>query len=276
MTIDPAQLPPRVRIDLAYVGTAFHGWQVQPGLRTVQGDLAAMLERLLLRPMMPTGAGRTDTGVHAHGQVAHVKLRNHNEVQRVVGALAKLPPDDIHIHEVRQVSPVFNARLQATSRRYSYRLRWTRNIFDPHAFEVLRPLDHQAMEAASRRFLGEHDYSSFCKTGSLKDENTCRLDLCALEWTDQGCIFRVRANRFLHHMVRNMVGLLLEIGRGVRQPEDVDAVLAARSRTAAGMMAPAHGLFLDEVTYPDELLDPGYLPPDYTPWPHEAAEGDDA
>lgn len=276
MTLDPAQLPPRVRLDLAYVGTGFHGWQVQPDLRTVQGELASALARVLQRPVMPTGAGRTDTGVHAHGQVAHVELRDQVEVQRVTGAVAKLMPDDIQIHSARQVSPAFNARLKATSRRYSYRLRWSRNIFDPHAFEVGWRLDHGAMDAACRRFLGTHDCSSLCKADSLKDDNTCRLDLCALEWTPEGCIFRVRADRFLHHMVRNMVGLLLEIGRGRRQPDDVDRILAARSRSAAGMMAPAHGLYLDEVTYPAELDDPGHVPADYQPWPREADEGDPA
>ena len=276
MTLDPSRLPPRVRLDLAYVGAGFHGWQVQPDLRTVQGELAAALERLLQRPVMPTGAGRTDTGVHARGQVAHVELRDQVEVRRVTGAVAKLMPPDIQIHDARPVSPAFNARLKATSRRYSYRLRWSRNIFDPHAFEVSWQLDREAMAAACRRFLGTHDCVSLCKAGSLKDDNTCRLDLCALEWSDGECIFRVRADRFLHHMVRNMVGLLLEIGRGARRPEDVDSILAARDRSAAGMMAPAHGLYLDEVTYPAELDDPGYLPPDYQPWPREADEGDPA
>ncbi|MEZ4389230.1 MAG: hypothetical protein R3D98_16920 [Candidatus Krumholzibacteriia bacterium] len=106
------------------------------------------------------------------------------------------------------------------------------------------------------------------------------MDLCALEWTAEGCILRIRADRFLHHMVRNLVGLLVEVGRGARRPDDVDAILAARERAAAGMMAPAHGLFLAEVGYPDELLDPGFLPADFSPRPAADgapnAEGDEA
>ena len=273
---------PRARIDLAYVGTAFHGWQIQPALRTVQGELTAMLSRLLDRPCQAAGAGRTDTGVHARGQVAHAELRNDAEVARVCGALAKLAPDDMHILAVREVSPAFDARFSATARRYSYRLRWSRNIFDPHAFEVFRTMDRMAMDAACRRILGTHDFASMCKTGSLKDDNTCCVDLCALEWGDEGCIFNIRANRFLHHMVRNLVALLLEVGQGLRQPEDIDAVLAARDRSAAGKMAPARGLYLEEVSYPEPLLDPGYLPPDFIPRPgsttgsNAASEGDEA
>jgi tRNA pseudouridine38-40 synthase len=266
--------PPRVRIDLAYVGTGFHGWQVQPALRTVQGELAAMLERLLARPCLPTGAGRTDTGVHARGQVAHAELRDQREVARVCGALAKLAPDDIQITAVREVSPAFNARLTATARRYAYKLALHRDIFAPHAFVVPWRLDRDAMDAACGPLLGTHDFSSFCKAGSLKDDNTCRVDLCELEWHDQGGIFHIRADRFLHHMVRNLVGLLLEVGRGAVAADDVDRILAARDRREAGMMAPAHGLFLEEVAYPAQLLDPGYLPADFTPRPDPAAEGD--
>jgi len=272
-------IAPRVRIDLAYVGTAFHGWQVQPGgLRTVQGELAAALERLLQRPCLPVGAGRTDAGVHALGQVAHAEVQDAREVSRVTGALARLVPDDMQVHAVREVSPAFNARLSAIWRCYHYHLRWTRNLFDPHALVVTQALDRQAMDDACARLLGTHDFASFCKTSSLKDDNTCRVDLCALEWTAEGCIFRVRADRFLHHMVRNLVGLLVEVGRGARRPDEIAAILAARQRAVLGPMAPAQGLFLAEVGYPERLLDPGYVPDDFTPRPPAAgdpsAEGD--
>ncbi|MBD3220241.1 tRNA pseudouridine(38-40) synthase TruA [bacterium] len=274
-TRGPTTGPPRVKIDLAYVGTAFHGWQVQPDQRTVQGELAAMLARLLDRPCLPVGAGRTDAGVHARGQVAHAELRDRGEVARVVGALAKLTPDDVHVHEVREVSPAFDARRSALWRRYEYRLRRSRNIFDPHAFEVPWSLDRAAMEATCTRFLGTHDFASLCKAGSLKEDNRCTITRCDLEWEGAACILRVQADRFLHHMVRNLVGVLVEIGRGARRPEDVEAILAAGRREAAGMMAPPQGLFLDAVGYPDELLDPGYLPAGFTPRP-DAAQGDEA
>ncbi|MEZ4389231.1 MAG: hypothetical protein R3D98_16925 [Candidatus Krumholzibacteriia bacterium] len=166
MTGPQPPAPPRVRLDLAYVGSGFHGWQIQPGLRTVQGELTAALTRLLQRPCQPVGAGRTDAGVHALGQVAHVELADGREVQRVLGAAAKLMPADIQVLQVREVSPAFNARLSARWRRYHYRMRWTRNIFDPHAFVVTWALDRTAMEAACGRLLGAHDFASFCKAGS--------------------------------------------------------------------------------------------------------------
>jgi tRNA pseudouridine38-40 synthase len=273
---------PRVRLDLAYVGAGFHGWQSQPDQRTVQGELADLLERLLGRRCVPVGAGRTDAGVHARGQVAHVLLHGPHEVARICGALPRITLEGIQIHAVRPVSPAFDARQSAIARRYAYRLHRRRNIFDPYAFEVPWRLDRSAMGEACVRIKGAHDFSSFCKTGSLKDDNTCRVDLCGLEWEGERGIFHIRADRFLHHMVRNLVGLLLEIGRGIRRPEDIDTILAARDRRAAGMMAPAHGLFLEEVLYPEALLDPEYLPPDFTPWPEDphggdrVAEGDDA
>ncbi len=277
--IDPATLPPRVRVDLAYIGAPFHGWQIQPDRRTVQGDLTEALSRLLDRPCQLTGAGRTDAGVHARGQVAHVVLRDQAEVVRVCRALPRMRLDDIHVQAVRPVSPAFDARLKATGRRYAYRLALRRNIFDPFAFEVPWRLDAEAMAAACRLLAGCHDFSSFCKTGSLKDDNTCNVAVCALEWETtagilQSGVLHIRADRFLHHMVRNIVGVLLEIGRGSRRPDDVTAILDARDRRRAGMMAPACGLFLEEVYYPEQLLDPSWLPEDFTPPPAAADQGD--
>lgn len=280
MTTSAAPRSPRVRLDLAYVGTGFSGWQIQPGRRTVQGELAERLARLLGRVCRPVGAGRTDTGVHARGQVAHVELQGAAEVLRVFRALPKLCTDDIQILAARAVSPAFNARLSATSRRYAYRLRLDRNLFDPFAFHVPWRLDRDAMSAACVRVRGVHDFTSFCKASSLKADNHCHADLCALEWDHNVGILHIRADRFLHHMVRNLVGVLVEVGCGRRQPEDLDRILAARDRRQAGMTAPAHGLFLEEVTYPPALLDPGYLPPETAPVepgrPPAAAEGDDA
>ena len=265
-----------VRFDLAYVGTAFSGWQIQPGRRTVQGELAARLSRVLQRDCRPVGAGRTDAGVHARGQVAHLRVRDAQQVQRICRALPRLCPEDIEILAVRQVSPAFDARRSALSRRYAYRLQMRRNLFDPFAFQVSWPLDREAMAAACGRLLGVHDFSSFCKAGSLQEDNHCRLDLCALEWGADTGILHIRADRFLHHMVRNVVGVLIEIGRGRRRPADLDGILAARDRRRAAFLAPAHGLFLEEVAYPPRLQDPGYLPPGYIPRPPAAAEGDEA
>lgn len=251
---------PRVRLILAYVGTGFSGWQMQPDRRTVQGELAERLERLLQRRCVPVGAGRTDTGVHARGQVAHVEVRSAAELLRVCRALPKLCPVDIQVLAAGAVSPAFNARLSATSRRYAYRLQLERNLFDPHAYHVPWRLDLAAMNAACAHLRGVHDFSSFCKQGSLQDDNHCHVDLCALERQPGGVILHIRADRFLHHMVRIAVGVLVDVGRGRLRPDDVAAIIAARDRRRAGPMAPAHGLFLEEVTYPPALLDPGHVP----------------
>jgi tRNA pseudouridine38-40 synthase len=251
-----------VRIDLAYAGTHFHGWQRQSGLRTVQGELADQLARLLGRPACPIGAGRTDTGVHARGQVCHVAVASQEEAARLQRALPRLKTADLQIRAVRVVSPAFDARFSALARRYSYQLRFARDIFQPHtAWEVEPDLDRAAMVAAAAQFLGTHDFTSFCKTSSLHpDTNACEVDLCSFQWQDDSAIFHMRANRFLHHMVRNMVGTLYEVGCGRRAPVDIPTILAARERRRAGRTAPAHGLYLEEVTYPPELLDPAYRP----------------
>ena len=252
----------RVRIDLAYVGRDFQGWQIQAEARTVQGELRTLVSRLLDRAVTPVGAGRTDTGVHARGQVAHVALRTEAECDRLIRALPGMVPGDIAITGIRRVSPAFNARVSATSRRYSYHLLLGRDIFRPFCWQLGRDLDRAAVDRAAAQILGTHDFTSFCKASSLKEDgNTCDVLLSAFEWTAETAVFHVRANRFLHHMVRNLVGLLVEIGCGRHDPRDIPRVLGARSRSAAGGMAPPQGLFLEEVTYPQELLDPGYIPP---------------
>ncbi|HPF70599.1 MAG TPA: tRNA pseudouridine(38-40) synthase TruA [Candidatus Krumholzibacteria bacterium] len=252
----------RVKIDLAYVGTGFHGWQVQPDLRTVQGELARAAGRLLGRDVMPVGAGRTDTGVHARGQVAHLDVADAREAERLARALAGVVPDDMAVAGVALVSPDFNARLSAESRRYSYHLLRGRDIFRPHAWQLGGGLDQAAMDRAAAHLQGEHDFTSFCKASSLKDDgNACSVDLCRFEWSGDWAILHVRANRFLHHMVRNLVGTLVEVGLGRRDPDEVPDILAARARSRAGGMAPPQGLFLEEVRYPGRLLDPAWREP---------------
>jgi tRNA pseudouridine38-40 synthase len=254
--------PMRLRIDLAYLGSPFHGWQIQPDLRTVQGEMRRACSRLLGRDACPIGAGRTDAGVHARGQVCHLDVITPREAERVSRKLAALLPREIQVKGILPVSPAFDARLSATSRRYSYHLLRRRDVFrEPYALYLPGPLDREALAAAAVHFLGTHDFTSFCKRDSLKpDDNTCRVELCRFHWEEDSTIFHVRANRFLHHMVRNLVGTLVEVGRGRRSAADMPALLAARDRTRAGRKAPAHALFLEEVSYPEELLDPAYRP----------------
>ncbi len=264
----------RLRIDVAYVGSEFHGWQIQPDARSVQGDMRTGLSRLLGRDAIPVAAGRTDAGVHARGQVAHLTVESAEEVERVTRALPRMMPDDIDIRGVRRVSPSFNARHSAVARRYSYSLVQERDIFRPHSWHVFRPIERENMNRAAADFIGSHDFSSFCKAKSLKeDHNLCDVSLCAFDWGDDSAIFHVRANRFLHHMVRIMMGTLVEIGRGERDADEIPRILADRSRSASGRMAPAQGLFLEEVIYPERFMDPGYVDPSY-PGPETAPAND--
>ncbi len=247
----------RLRIDLAYRGRDYHGWQIQPRHRTVQGELRRQCSRLLDREATPVGAGRTDAGVHARGQVAHLDVRTAEEAQRIMGALPRLMPEDIQVLSVTRVSPHFNARFSAEARRYSYHLFFGRDIFREHEWQVYFPLDRGAVDQAARGFLGDHDFTSFCRTSSLKDDgNRCQVDLCTFEWNERSAIFHVRANRFLHHMVRIMVGTLVEVGQGSRPVDCVPEILAARDRSRSGRMAPAQGLFLEEVYYPEKIEEP--------------------
>lgn len=263
LTAAPDQQRIRLRLDLAYCGSEFHGWQVQPNLRTVQGQVQEMLARLLDHEVCLNGAGRTDAGVHARGQVCHLDVASEEEAIRLEQRLQATAPPDLAVLAVRRVSPAFDARFSALARRYSYHLLWDRDVFrEMTAFRVERPVDRAAMSSAAGHFQGTHDYSSFCKTGSLRESgNECTVDLCRFHWQEDSAIFHVRANRFLHHMVRNMVGTLIEIGLGSRAPDDVRVILAARDRCRAGRKAPARGLFLEDVIYPTELLDQDYRPP---------------
>lgn len=264
----------RLRIDLAYRGREFHGWQIQPNQRTVQGELARQCSRLLGRPAIPVGAGRTDAGVHATGQVAHLDVANEDEARRVAGALYRLMPEDILIKGVQQVTPHFNARFSAVARRYGYHLLFGRDIFRDQEWQLHSKLDRGAMDRAAAGFLGTHDFASFCLTASLKPEgNECTVDLCAFEWQERSAIFHVRANRFLHHMVRIMVGTLVEVGQGSKNSASIGRILAARDRSQAGRMAPPQGLFLEEVYYPDKIEEPRWRDP-VAPEPDASCEGE--
>jgi tRNA pseudouridine38-40 synthase len=195
--------------------------------------------------------------------VAHVPLAGAEELERVQRALPQMVPADIVIKDVQPVSPAFHACSSATARRYSYHLLLGKDIFRNCVLQVDRHLDRAAMDQAAAALLGTHDFTSFCKSSSLKEDgNECSVDLCELDWTEDSAIFHVRANRFLHHMVRNMVGTLVEIGRGSQRLADIPAVIAARDRRVAGRMAPPQGLFLEEVSYPAKLLDPHWREPE--------------
>ena len=242
-----------IKLTLEYDGTGFAGWQVQPGQRTVQGVLEGAATDLAGVLVSVTGAGRTDAGVHALGQVANVPLELDLEPSTVASALNARLPDDLLIRGATAVPEEFHARFDAVSRRYLYLMGAVASpLWLNRRWHVKVELDRDAMRAAAGALEGEHDFSSFCLTGSEPDHHRCRVSRISLEWApDFGgmLVFRVEANRFLRGMVRSIVGTLVDVGRGRTSPERFRAILEARDRGEAGATAPPHGLYLEEVTY---------------------------
>jgi tRNA pseudouridine38-40 synthase len=258
----------RLRIDLAYDGTDFHGWAVQPGLRTVQGELSDALARALRVPYVGvTCAGRTDTGVHARGQVVHVDV-DADALQRAAGRSRELPPEalvrrlngilssDVRVRRVAEAADGFDARFSALWRRYSYRIADNWETVDPltrnHVLAWPRTLDLDAMNEASAVLVGRHDFASFCKQ---REGATTIRTLLDLHWTrdDHGLVVgAVRADAFCHSMVRSLVGCLMAIGEGRRPASWAGEMLRAGSRDPAVVVIHAHGLTLEEVAYPPD------------------------
>ena len=247
----------RLRIDLSYDGTDFHGWATQPGLRTVQGTLEAALATVLRVPAVTlVCAGRTDTGVHARGQVVHVDLDGVDELdERLLRRLNGILPPDVRVRTVAAAEPGFDARFSALWRRYAYRVADDPTLLDPlrrhHVLWWPRPLDVEAMAEASRALLGLRDFAAFCKR---REGATTIRTLQELGWArdaDGLAVATVQADAFCHHMVRSLVGCLLAVGEGRRPVGWPAEVLAAGARDPAVAVVPAHGLTLEEVGYPD-------------------------
>ena len=249
----------RVRLDIAYDGTDFSGWAVQPGLRTVCGVLQAGLSTVLRTPVTLTVAGRTDAGVHAGGQVAHcdVAAAVLPEVpQRLVRRLARYLPADVRVRELRVVPPSFDARFSALRRHYVYRLTTALHGAEPlRARDTVawpHPLDLPRMQEASTLLLGEHDFAAFCRRRA--GASTVR-GLQRLQWTAHPgdlVTVQVSADAFCHSMVRSVVGALLTVGEQRRDREWIAELLTLPARSSAVVVAPAHGLSLMAVDYPAE------------------------
>ena len=240
------------RLVLEYDGTDFAGWQRQPGaVRTVQGVLEDAFARVSDGAVVVTGAGRTDAGVHAQGQVASVRAATRLDPVALHRALNALLPRDVAVCSLAPAPDSFHARRASRSKRYVYRL-WAHPIRSPlrERFElwVREPLDLVALREASTRLVGTHDFASFCAAGS--EVRTTRRTVSRAEW--QGAVpgalwFSIEGPGFLRHMVRNLVGSLLEVARGRRSPGWIGELLAVRDRTRAGPTAPARGLTLVRV-----------------------------
>jgi tRNA pseudouridine38-40 synthase len=281
------------KLTLAYDGTGFRGWQVQPGEVTVQGELQAALGRIAGETPLPQGSGRTDAGVHALAQVASFVLHVRIPAENLLLALNRTLPSSIRVLEARTVQSTFHARHSAVAKTYEYRVfqekpsPWTDKrapcriclpFLAPYVYNFPWPLEFDLMQEAATAFLGEHDFLSFAASDpdlaarNLSKEIAARplprpdfsieppasltvrrIFSSAWEKREQDgetlFVYRVRGSGFLHHMVRNLVGTMLDVGRDQFRASQIPGMIAARSRSAAGPTAPARGLFLHSVEY---------------------------
>ena len=263
----------RLKLTIAYVGTQFKGWQVQahahyPRPRTVQAELEAVISRIAGRPVCVHGSGRTDSGVHADGQVAHVDVPDEKAGLDWLRAINGNLPDDVAVLDARPVSGDFHAQYGCLRKAYTYSL-WLERAFTPPRLRgfawSVGPLDITAMEAAAAHLVGRHDFASMQNAGTPM-ENTVR-NIYALTcapnpdpaWNGRLMHWRVEADGFLKQMVRNIMGLLVEVGRGRLTPADVPGIIASGDRGRAPATAPARGLSLTQVYYPEDSAKGGTL-----------------
>ena len=267
------------KFTLAYDGSGFHGWQIQPGLASVQGTLAAAFHHITGEHVLPQGAGRTDTGVHALAQVASVTLTAPIPPQNLQRALNRILPPGIRVLSAERVPATFHARHSARGKRYEYRIFERRQqpssraglpgssaericspFLAPFVWDCRWPLDLEAMQAAALHLLGTQDFSAMAASSRAREEVDAALagqpnpvkTIHSATWTRENdlLLFRIQGSGFLHHMVRNLVGTLVDVGRGSLCAADLLRILASRDRSEAGPTAPASGLYLVEVFYP--------------------------
>jgi len=244
---------PRYKLIVEYDGAPFSGWQIQADQKTVQGTLIAAVEAFSGEKVQLQGAGRTDAGVHARGQVAHVDLAKDWDTDTVRDALnAHLRPHPVAILSAEKASADFNARTSAIKRHYLYRIlnrRADLTLDLGHAWRVPRPLDTAAMYAAAQRLVGKHDFTTFRSTECQANSPVKTLDRLDVERHGDEVDVLASARSFLHNQVRSMVGSLVAVGEGKWSADDLQRALDARDRTACGQVAPPDGLYLMRVDY---------------------------
>ncbi len=243
----------RYFICLSYNGTHYHGWQQQENAPTVQGELNRVLSVLLREDILTLGAGRTDTGVHARNYIAHFDSKNLGRLPEAVNVVYRLNcmlPNDICVHRITPVHDTAHARFDAIRRKYCYYVNLQKNPF-VHEFSAYVPyaLDVDKMNAACDKLFEYEDFTSFAKLHSDNKTNICKIEAAHWDVRPEGLVFTIVADRFLRNMVRAIVGTMFEVGRDKLTVEKFAQIIMQRERGAAGISAPARGLFLEEVAY---------------------------
>ena len=247
-----------IQLVLHYDGSGFSGWQRQPNVRTVQGELEAALARICALPVPALGSGRTDAGVHARGQAVGVRVPSRWQSATLRRALNALLPADLWVARAEEMQPAFHARYSAIARRYIYYIGTDNRRCSPFRrrweWTVRRPLAYEALDGCARQLVGDHCFRAFAVQRTAPDDHH-RCTVLDATWRRRphGLALVIEANRFLHHMVRFLVGTMVDIAGGRRPAADLHTLLASPDNHATSPPAPAHGLFLDRVRYPREL-----------------------
>ncbi len=242
-----------IRVTLQYEGTRYQGWQKQTSTdNTIQGKLETLLTRMCGEPIEIHGSGRTDAGVHALGQVANFHTNSEMSTEEMLEYINRYLPEDIAVVAISEAAPRFHSRLNACGKHYEYRII---NSAIPHVFhrryalEVPEKLDIQAMKRAAAYLCGEHDFKSFTSAKKGKKSTVRRIDEIAITKEGDILIFSFKGSGFLHHMIRILMGTLLQVGKGERSPESIPKLLDAKKRELAGPLVPAKGLTLVDVFF---------------------------
>ena len=240
-----------LKLVVAYDGAGFEGWQRQPGRRTVQGVMEAHLSEVLKEPVTVTGAGRTDAGCHARGQVASLTTASPLPVRALAPLLNRRLPADVRVREATETEPGFDARRSAIARRYAYRLLWEDDLLLSRiAWHPRHPFDADGLARATAPLEGRHDFAAFQSTGSTPVASVCHVTRASWRPSEGGVQLDIVADHFLYHMVRSIVGTALVFQSAADPGARMRECLASRDRGRAGPTSPAHGLCLEEVFYP--------------------------
>ena len=243
----------RFFIEISYKGTNFHGWQEQPNVSTIQAELNNALSTILNYEIQIVGAGRTDAGVHAKQMFAHFDLDSSFEMKDLLFKINNFLSNDIVVNDIFEVQSDANSRFDAISRTYQYNIISRKNPFNEMAYLFKKELDITAMNAACKYILGKQDFTSFSKVNTQTFTNNCNVMHANWQKKDSQLIFNITSDRFLRNIVRSIVGTMIEVGLGKILPSQIISIIGAKDRCMAGFSVPAHGLFLMEINYPENI-----------------------
>jgi tRNA pseudouridine38-40 synthase len=242
-----------IKLTIAYDGSRYNGWQRQDNTdNTIQGKFEQLLSRMTGEEIEIHGSGRTDGGVHAHGQVAHFHTNSQMSREEMLAYINEYLPMDIAVLDIRDAAERFHSRLNVKRKTYCYHI-WNSpipNVFlRKYSYQVPEPLDLPSMEQAASYLLGTHDFKSFCSRKKMKKSTVRMIESIQIEKNGDEILLTYKGNGFLYNMVRILTGTLIEVGKGLRSPEDIPSVIEAKNREMAGFTAPPQGLFLEKVDY---------------------------